>query len=113
MVPVIDHTEKTMDKQKRQELATAICDQLGGMGRLQAMINARDFMILQPGAQFRFSGCRQANVVKIKLADDDTYTVDFWKNSGIDWTNVETIERVHAAQLKETIEDFTGLALSL
>ena len=102
-----------MDKQKRQEIATTICDQLGGMGKLQAMINARDFMILKPGAQFRFSGCRKANVVKIKLEDDDTYTVDFWKGSGIGWDQVETIERVHAAQLKETIEGSTGLALSL
>ena len=102
-----------MNKIQRQEIASTAINQLGGMGRLGAMINARDFMILKAGAQFRFSGSRKANVVKIKLSENDTYTIEFWKSRGIKWNKVEEFDGVYADQMISIFQDVTGLALSL
>ena len=96
-------------------IATTILAQLGGAGRLSAMIGARDFMDNGNGLGFRFTakGTRSINRVRVTLAPDDTYTVEFWSVRGVNATLVATVSDVYADSLRETIEHYTGLALSL
>ena len=95
--------------------------QLGGPGRLKAMIGAKDFMSDDEGRtlRFKFTGSKKANFLKITLVAD-TYTLAFMKIGRLNKKTYETpviavaeIEGVHAEQLAAIIENVTGLYLSL
>lgn len=96
-----------------QNIASIILVQLGGSGRLTAMIGARDFLDCGDALTFRFSarGKGGINRVKVRLAEDDTYTVTFYKGRLAD--QVAEVDGIYADGLREAIENRTGLALSL
>lgn len=99
-----------------KDLATAriILDQMGGVGKLRAMVSAYDFVVLNNAVQFRFKGCRKANTCRITLNYQDLYCFELFKigkdlmlkpifeADGLFWDN-----------LKPTFEKETGLYLSL
>ena len=96
--------------------AEIILSQLGGSGRLGAMIGAHNFMYSQEDPtwlSFRYKGCRKANYVKVTLDPSDTYTVQLMKLRGYDAKEVFTASGIFADKLKVTIEAHTGLFLSL
>ena len=97
------------------QTAKTILSQLGGTGRLSAMINAKQFLALDAGVQFKFSGCKKANCIRIELSPLDLYDVTFYKigRGGLDVKEVEQLAGLYADQLKGYIEKFTGLYLSL
>lgn len=97
-------------------IAQTTLSQLGGSGRLTAMIGADGFGAADDDATlvFRFKGSRKGgNVVHITLDATDTYSVTFFKCSGYSYNRVGAYDGVHADQLRNVFETHTGLYLSL
>jgi hypothetical protein len=99
--------------------ATITVQQLGGTRRLNAIIGAKDFMSDNDGQtlMFNFSGSKVANYVRITLNALDLYDIEFKKigrkaGSLQAWKTGE-FENIDAENLKNTIESFTGLYLSI
>jgi hypothetical protein len=99
------------------ETASTLIKQLGGMGKLTAMVGAKDIVRTErnghPALSFKFKGSTKANYVNIALDPSDTYTLQFGKIVKYDLKPTGEFHGVHAAQLKPTFEQFTGLYLSL
>jgi len=96
------------------QVAETILEQLGGYGRLKAMINGRNFVAIENGLQFKFSGSKKANTARIELTPRDTYHVHLYKitNRGLDVKEFADAEMTWDA-MKEYIETNTQLRLSL
>jgi len=94
--------------------AMIIAAQMGGIGRLRAMVAASHMADHDNGLSFRFKGSRAANYVKVTLDPDDTYTVEFWKIRGVfSMDKVEELGGVYCDQLIPLFESTTGLYLTL
>lgn len=99
--------------------ATTTLQQLGGSNRLKVMIGAKDFMSANDGAtlMFKFSGSKIASYVRITLNDKDLYDIEFQKigrrQGRLDAWKTGSFENVGVENLKQTIERFTGLYLSI
>ena len=72
----------------------------------------------QNSLTFNVRGSKTAKNIKITLNPDDTYTMEFFNqtirqaiNNGV--TPAKTVPGLYADQLHKTIEEFTGLYLSL
>lgn len=103
-------------------VAETIIQQLGGYGRLRAMIGAYDFVAREDKETgrfihltFKFKGSRKANMVTIELDPTDTYNVTFWKFNArtLDLKEVSRHTMIYASNLKTLFEHETGLYLSL
>ena len=108
------------DTRNRWQICETIIAQLGGTGRLCAMVGTpRKGGILVDAENLsvtiRFKGCRKFDRVKVTLAADDTYTVHFMKFSSrtFELTREDKTEGAHADQLVSIFESKTGLYLSL
>jgi hypothetical protein len=97
------------------QIANTILGQMGGAGRLGAMVGASMFVGGDNSLSFKFKGCTKANKCRVTLDADDTYTVDFFKlkNHGLDCTVLKSVNGIYADQLRRLFEQTTGLALSL
>jgi hypothetical protein len=99
------------------QIAETTLQQLGGSGRLSAMIGASKFAHSKDGAlTFHFKGFKKANVIKIELDKaNDVYVVSFYKynQKTFDCPMVAQYTWVYADDLKNVIEIYTGLHLSL
>lgn len=93
---------------KTTQAAETIVKQLGGHGRLAAMIGASDFDATVSGVWFAFKGSRTANAVEIKV-ENDLYNVEFFKGP----KSVGSSRQIGASQLRTCIEQKTKLYLSL
>tara|TARA_Y100000296_G_C5152956_1_gene247432 strand:+ start:788 stop:1120 length:333 start_codon:yes stop_codon:yes gene_type:complete len=109
----------TTTTETTRKIADVTLQQLGGRGRLSAMIGAQHFYSDNDGATliFQFKGSRKANAVKITLNSLDTYDVEFvkkgTKRTGYLPTTVKEYGMVYADQLHSIFESFTGLYLSM
>lgn len=110
----------TYTDNEKIEIANTIIRQMGGGGRLKAMVGAKDIYALDSGVQFRFMGSKKANKVVIDYTPDDLYKMTFLKvgrfnkkTYEIKVETVETVEGVYNDQLKPIFEETTGLYLSL
>lgn len=76
---VSESIKKVIKESNDMEVANTILQQLGGR-RFKIMTGARDFYAIDNGLQFKLgkNGSR-ANLVKIILQGDDTYTMQFWR----------------------------------
>ena len=112
-------TSNEIMKNEEKIIATTILQQLGGAGKLMAMIGASHFThgSDEKGSylQFHFKGNRVYNIIKITLNFMDTYDVTFIKMNkrNFDVKIVDTINDVYCDMLKETIERQIGMYLSL
>lgn len=98
------------------QIAETTLQQLGGSGKLSAMIGAKNFTHDKNGAlQFHFKMCKKANIVKIELNGMDLYNITFYKYNSrtFDCKEVKTLTDTYAEDLKSHIEEFTGLYISL
>jgi hypothetical protein len=98
------------------EQAQTVLSQMGGTGKLSAMVGAKDFMRGNnpdgtPFVSFKFKGCERCNFVRITLAPDDTYTVSFGKIAGMKFLTGPVYEGTYADRLIPTFEQHTGLYL--
>ena len=102
-----------------QEIAQTILSQLGGAARLKVMLGASSFSAGTfregKGISFRIAAKakNKAKAVKITLAANDTYMVEFLAVRGFEVQTVGKFEGIYCDKLKETIESATGLMLSL
>lgn len=86
---------------------------------MKMMIRAKDFMSANEGAtlMFNFSGSKVATHIKITLNAKDLYDIEFQKvgrrQGRLDAWKTGSFENVCVENLKETIERFTGLYLSI
>jgi hypothetical protein len=96
-------------------VAEIILSQLGGAGRLTAMIGAHSFTSDGPALCFKFKAKakNKAKAVKVTLASDDTYTLEMWSMRGLDCKKVTELDGLYCDNLKRAIESETGLYLSI
>lgn len=91
-----------------------VLQQLGGAGRLAAMVGAKiTYDNKNQNVGIRFKGSTKANYVRITLNGKDLYDMEFLKIRGTSFKTVQTYNDVYGDQLKELFEKFTGLYLSL
>lgn len=102
-----------LTKEERVQVADTIIKQMGGYGKLSAMVGAKHFTVNESGVGFRFSLCRKANHLKVILNGDDTYTMQFYKMGKYDFKMVNEVDGVYWEMLKPIFEKYTGLYLSL
>lgn len=103
------------------EMAITTLNQLtnssNGIGRLSAMIGAKNFARDEKkytiGFKFVAKARNKANYCRIKLNASDLYDVEFINIRGLKVKNVSTHEGLYFDMLKKTFESETGLRLSL
>lgn len=105
----------TLTKEQRQEVAQIIIQQLGGIGKLSAMVGAHSFMIEDCGLSFQFKGFRKAKKVIIDLLPTDLYRMRIGKTNmkNLEWNEVYNQDGLYWDMLKPEFERVTGLYLSL
>ena len=70
---------KVIKEQVDQEIAKTIIQQLGG-NKFVVMTGAKNFVAINNGIKFNIGrNASRANLVKIILFGDDTYTMQFWR----------------------------------
>ena len=97
------------------EIAATILKQMGGSGRLKAMLGAKNFLDHGKALSFKFPNRKSSrgNYVKITLRPDDTYDMEFSKIVKYDAKLVKKYSGIYADQLKSIFERQTGLRVSL
>lgn len=95
------------------QVAKTIADQLGGAGRLRAMVGAYNLAADKSSLTFRFKGNRKINTVRITLDAADTYSVEFIQIRNFEVKTVTEYSGVYADRLRDVFEAATGLYLSL
>ncbi len=97
------------------EIARTIIAQMGGQGRLKAMVGATNFVSTNRGVMFSFKGSKIANKIDISLTSLDLYDIKFYKinmrNLADSIIPVEEVEGVYNDMLVEIFEKTTGLYL--
>ena len=96
-------------------VAETILHQLGGSGKLKAMIGAKQFTAGANNLTFRFTApsLNKANCIRITLNAMDTYDVEFIRVRKFDLATIHTESGIYAEDLRRIIEQVTGLYLSL
>ena len=101
------------------DVANTILRQLGGAGRLTAMIGAHSFVgdTAAPSLTFKFraKAKNKANCLQVILDPDDTYTARWFKiaRGAFDWKKIGEDSGLYAEDLIPYVEDKTGLRLGL
>lgn len=95
------------------DVAQEILRQMGGIGRLTAMIGARQFVGDKSAIQFKWAAKSSdgSNAIRIELTPADTYTVTFYRIRGASTKATKQYEDVYAEDLVRIFEDQTGLYL--
>lgn len=97
------------------QIGHTILQQMGGGGKIAAMLGVKKFILLPNGVKFQWPNKQRTrgNLVEILLDPDDTYTMNFYNASGSGAKLVKEYKMVYADQLKKIFETQTGWFLSL
>lgn len=97
------------------DVAETILRQMGGAGRLKAMIGAKDFVGGEYSLTFKWTApsVNKANALTVTLTTDDTYNMAFMSLRGRVVKVVKAVEGAYAEDLARIFRIETGLALSL
>lgn len=92
------------------QVANTIQQQLGG-ARFRVMTGAKQFVGGENFLQFKLpaGAAKKINFVKITLADNDTYSVEFMNFRGLNVKTVSIFDTVYADQLAQIFTAETGL----
>jgi hypothetical protein len=94
-------------------IASTILSQLGG-NRFVAMTGAKNLVDNGNGLGFAIGrNSSRANLVRVTLAADDTYTVEFYRFAKLEGVKLATTAGVYCDALRSVFEGYTGLATSL
>ncbi len=94
-------------------VAMTILEQLGGLGRLKAMIGIKNVTYTVNSVSFCFmKGRGGVNAARIVLNARDYYDVEYLKIRGINVTSIAKDTDIDCENLKPSFERKTGLALS-
>ena len=103
-----------VDKTPAQQTAHIIISQLGGMGKLTAMVGAYSFVTLDNGIKFYFKGSRKANLCQVFYDQgSDLYTFELWQIYPSKIKKVCSTDGAYNNMLIDLFQDYTGLRLSL
>lgn len=91
-------------------VAETVLHQLGG-NKFMAMTGAKNFMRTPKGLHFALprGAKNKANKVVIELDGNDTYSMTFYNQRGVDLKEVGQVHDLHAADLARTFTSATGL----
>ncbi len=93
-------------------VANTIREQIGG--RALFMLGAFNLLGDDRSLSFRIRGCRDGNLISVRLDPSDTYTVKLLKVGGrAGVVEVASWPLVYCDELRYAIERITGLATSL
>ena len=95
------------------ELANEILRQIGGTGRLSAMIGAKQFVALDNGVAFKFPRANGINYIRITLNGKDLYDVEYLYVTVKKVTTKAKSEDIYCDMLKNDIEQTIEMYLSL
>ena len=101
---------------KDPQIAKTILKQLGGSGRLSAMLGAKHFIDHGNGLSFQFPNPKRnrGNYFKVILDEgQDLYDLEIGKASRANYKKLKDWKGVQASELKRIFEGFTGLRMSL
>jgi len=103
-----------MSQNQAHEVAETILQQMGGVGRIRAMLGVKQFVASPDGVSFQFPNKKRSapNSVRVVLKGDDTYTVEFYRVARFSLQPLTTHEGMYAEDLKGLFERTTGLYLS-
>lgn len=110
------HGAKPLKNESLQEsVASEILKQLGGAGRLKAMLGAKAFIDHGKALSFKFPNKKRTrgNYVKIVLTPDDLYDMEFMNLSATEAKPVKTYSGIGVEQLIPIFERQTGLRIRL
>ena len=95
-------------------VAQNIAQQLGGTGRISAMIGGHTFTAGAYNLTFKFKSRAKngANCCRVTLGASDTYRVEFISIRGVSVRSKGDFSDVYAEDLKKLFERETGLYLS-
>ena len=103
--------------EERLQIANTIIQQMGGTGRLKAMVGAHSFLATESGVMFQFKGSRKANRCRVTyLPGRDLYRLELLKYTPTRHSHCPVIyeaEDIYFDMLKPIFEQETGLYLSL
>jgi len=107
--------ERLVKRKVANQIAQIILDQMGGQRRLVAMIGAHTFVSHPKGVSFKFPrpASGKPNYVKVTLAGDDTYQMEFGSIHGLTYKKLKVLPGVYNDMLGETFKKMTGLHLRL
>jgi len=91
-------------------IAETILKQLGGSNKLQAMIGAKNFVIIENGVGFKYPS---GKYVQVKLNSKDLYDMTFKSIRGTKVRTIETYSNIYSDRLITTFENHSKLYLSL
>lgn len=74
------------------------------------MLGASALIAAEDSLQFAIKGSRKVSKIRIVLAPNDTYVVEFWNGRGAKLEKVAELHGVHVEQLHDVIESQTGLS---
>lgn len=96
-------------------VANTILAQLGGAGRLTAMIGAHSFSGEEDRLRFKIKARALQGIkcINIVYLPSDTYRVEFWSVRGVNVSKVAEHADIYADGLIPLIEEVTGLAVRL
>jgi hypothetical protein len=111
----VEEGDSPSTRKNGQEVAQTILKQMGGTGKLAAMVGAKDFIAYPNGVAFKFMdpGAGKPNYVKIVLNASDTYDLEFGRLRGMNYKVIKTADDVYVESLRSLFERTTGLYLSL
>jgi hypothetical protein len=94
-----------------EDVAATILKQMGGFGRLKAMIGAKNFSKTADSLTFQWPSKQRStgNALKVTLKGDDTYDMEFFNGP----KSVKKYDGVYNDQLKSIFEKQTGLYLTM
>jgi len=72
-------TENKYTDDEKLKIANTIVRQMGGGGKLRAMVGAKEIFARDAGVQFAFKMFKKANKCVIDCTDNDTYNMSFYK----------------------------------
>jgi hypothetical protein len=90
------------------EIAKTIYAQMGG-NMAMTMIGASHLGYGDNFLQLRFKGAKGMNSLRVTLAGDDTYTLEFYNIKKIDFKLVKSVESGYADSLQQVFTAETGL----
>ena len=105
--------------EEKQQIAKTIISQMGGAGRLSAMIAFYNVALASDdkgntGVSFHFRGSRKATICQVIYNyATDLYDVKLYRIRKAELINVAEIDGAYCDQLVEFFESNTGLYLSL
>lgn len=96
-------------------VAATILNQIGG-NKFLVMTGAKNLMADENALTMRLPGTmthNRINYLKITLDPSDTYTMEFGKIRGLNYTVIETAEDIYCDMLRDVFESTTGLLTSM